>query len=857
MKFLIAKIHFVVLALVSASLLSGCKKEGTESLQGYGYVQFHIYKSGSTRAGNQLDYLHDAAKIRVTLRNSSNTILTPTISINTPDNDLAEYGMQSEKIRLMSGEYTLVDYQVYDAMDNSVLLSEPETRTVIQVIPDGLVSQDLFVDAVKRGWVKFQLTKDTSELPESRAGQDGADEYPFHSILCADVTVKNILTGETVQIQGLKTTFEIQRDQTADSPYYTSVCTTDSLLSFRAGTYSVVGFRTYFDDSKRVYETSSAVADNRFVVMDNQQTTANVPVTLHATSGHIADAMALREIWEALDGPNWKVKWNFNADIDLWTAQPGVEILENGRIASLNLEGTGARGDMPAAIGKLEELRVLYLGSHAYDPGTSNINPTRKLMELEQADRVAFRRSFHETFVNNSDPMSVFPKEMHRFFKLNGNFREADGEIRKLPQNNPNNYSNYITSLPNELNNCRKLQTLYIAYSPITKFPEDMSGLVALTDIEIFACPDLAKFPMGFASLPSLQVLTFSGNHGISSEELYNGLRAMNDGVAAAKLQGLFLLGQKLERLPSLTRMEYLSVINIQNCGISEIEAPFGKEHPFVEFLAAGNKLTQLPVDASGFFIGQDVLTETVEFANNEFTELPDIFDASENISMGTIDFSANKISKFGVYNGTYRGVNAQLLNLSGNRLTRFPVEIAKSNSRIPAMELSGNGIEVVEPEALKGDKIYMINTLDLSFNKIKELPAEFNRLTLPMLRGLDLSFNRFASFPYTAIDNQNLQIFLFRHQRDENGNRIMREWPRGIGGALPGLRALYLGSNDLRNIDDNLSYLIYTLDISDNPNISIDVSALCPYIESGYFDLIYSPNQDIRGCDKALDLNK
>lgn len=856
MKLLITKIHIVVLAILSVLSFTGCQEEEFAEAQGYGYVQFHLYKKGSTKAGNQLDYLHEAAKVRVTLRNSS-TVLTPTLTINTPDDKLAEYGVQSEKLKLMSGEYTLVDYQIYDALDNPVLLGEPDAGTVIQIVPGGLVSQDLLVNVVERGWVKFQLTKDTSELIQSKAANDGADGYPFHGILAADVTVKNIHTGETTQIKGLETKFELRNTQNGETPYYTSVCTTDSLLSFRAGTYSVVGFRTYFDDSRRVFETSDKVAENQFVVKDNQETTADVPVAMHLTSGHISDAMTLREIWEALDGPNWKVKWNFDSDVDLWTAQPGVEILDNGRVASLNLEGTGASGDMPAAIGKLSELRALYLGSHSYDPGNSNINPTQELAELGRTDRAAFRRSFHETFVRNSDPMAVFPEEMHRFFKLNGNFKEAKGKLRELPQNNPNNYSNYVTSLPDELNDCHKLEILYIGYSPITRFPEDMSGLKALTDMEIFACPDLKTFPAGFATLPSIQSITFSSNYNVTSEELYKGLCAMNEGAAAAKLQGLYLLGQKLDRLPDMSKMEYLSVLNIQNCGITEIEAPFGKDHPFVEFLAAGNKISKLPVDASGFFIGQDALTETVEFAGNEFTEFPDIFDASEGIGLGTIDFSANKISSFGSYNGKYRGVNAQLLNLSDNRLKKFPVEIAQSKSVIPAMELSGNGMEEIEPEALEGENIYMINTLDLSFNKLKKLPVEFNRLTLPMLRGLDLSFNRFSSFPYTAIDNQNMQIFIFRHQRDENGNRIMRDWPQGIGGALAGLRALYLGSNDLRNIEDDLSYLIYTLDISDNPNISIDVSALCPYIESGFFELIYSPDQDIRGCDKFLNLNK
>ena len=69
-------------------------------------------------------------------------------------------------------------------------------------------------------------------------------------------------------------------------------------------------------------------------------------------------------------------------------------------------------------------------------------------------------------------------------------------------------------------------------------------------------------------------------------------------------------------------------------------------------------------------------------------------------------------------------------------------------------------------------------------------------------------------------------------------------------------MRALFLGGNNIGKVPDTetISYLIYVLDISDNPNIIINVSDVCPYIKAGMYNLIYDPTQDIRGCD-ALDL--
>jgi len=93
----------------------------------------------------------------------------------------------------------------------------------------------------------------------------------------------------------------------------------------------------------------------------------------------------------------------------------------------------------------------------------------------------------------------------------------------------------------------------------------------------------------------------------------------------------------------------------------------------------------------------------------------------------------------------------------------------------------------------------------------------------------------------------------LIRNQRNAEGVRTLRTWPTGLY-TCPSLRAFYIGGNDLRKIDDTISYMIYIFEIIDNPNISIDVSDVCPYIKAGRYQLIYNRTQDIRGCD-ALNI--
>ena len=52
----------------------------------------------------------------------------------------------------------------------------------------------------------------------------------------------------------------------------------------------------------------------------------------------------------------------------------------------------------------------------------------------------------------------------------------------------------------------------------------------------------------------------------------------------------------------------------------------------------------------------------------------------------------------------------------------------------------------------------------------------------------------------------------------------------------------------------DTISHLIYHLDISDNPNITFDASAICYYWQQGAYNLIYDKTQNILNCDKMLE---
>ena len=860
MKFEKRNLTLLILALLSSVLLfTGCTEEAEPvSEPGYGYVQFHLFKKGSyTKAGDKLEYLRDAAKIRVTLRSQDNDIITPVAVVEAVDKNLSEWGLQTAKIRLIAGKYTMTAYEIYDGLDNSVLVGSPSETVVLDVKPNGIVSEDIALNVVDRGWAKFRLVKDLSEIVGTKAGKDGADEHPFYGIQSVDLTVKNKNTGEITEITNIEVTHKfVDGEKAADPDYISGICVSDTLVALKGGTYTVTKFRTYFDYFRKVYETSSNVAENEFVVKDNQKTDADVPVTLHTTSGHVQDALALREIWEALDGPNWRIKWEFNCDVDAWTANTGVQILGNGRVASLDLTGTGAKGAMPAAIAKLTELRKLTLGTIGYNAaaGGTTVTTGRKLTYFTPEDHEADRR----LTIGTRDPRSRFSKELQQSFEIAGD--PVKPSVKSLSERMPVMYkpevnATDIVSLPDEINQLKNLEHITIAFSPIKTFPADMSGLTALTDVEIFACTELTEFPKGLATCPKLTSLTYSFNVNTAVSSMEEGISAINNGPASKTIQLLYFPNQRIDNMPDLSNIPRLSVLVIQGCGLKSFAAPFGKDQFFVQFMASDNELTSLPRDEKGNFLAYNAETEEVNFSGNKFTELPDIFDAKSAYQVGTVDFSKNQIASV-EHGDAYRGIKAATFDISYNKLKELPVQLfGTSGSSISYLKIDGNGMEKISKEAIEGKYTYRTTTISMAYNKLKSLPDEFDSLTFPYLSGIDMSYNRFDYFPYTAVNNQYLSVFIFRHQRDADGDRCMRTWPAGIGQALAGLRALYLGSNDIRVVTDQLSYMIYNLDIQDNPNISIDVSAVCSYIKSGWFNLMYSPGQDIRGCDEALKL--
>lgn len=895
-----------IVSLLTMIMVTGCSDDDKELQSQYGYVQFKLYKKtieegAATRAKDKLDLLSEAQKINVVMLHEGVTI-SQTLRLNSYSDENAEFGLRSDKLQLLVGTYKIVGYYLYDGLDEELLAGSVGEDDEFTIVSGGLQQKDLTAEAVSRGMVTFKLIKDGLTTRASGEEATGEPDYLFQDIQIMDVTITNTFSHAKTTITNLKVSYEedYKEHQDADNPNdkYMDIGTAscDSVIWLPQGTYKVTGYTIYKKSgSSKTTLDGKTVSGESFVVENNKKTEATVPIQLSKTAEYIKDYIALKEIWEALHGKEWSyygdgtpagATWNFNKEIDMWGDQPGVSLNDKGRVISLSLEGFGAKGRVPDAIGQLTELKVLSFGSHNEKINGRLFGPNGITPDMTDAQKQKMRMHYKEHFLdydpreNMSDLLKdgINRNPEHKKIKTNNRIQLKDTQIGQTTNN--------ITFISKAIMRLTKLQQLYIANSPIkaedicedwenaeSEYAKEYetessswswSKLEDLTDIELYNCPNLKRLPDFLKKLPEMQLLNIACNKGICGCQLRDDWQALADADVGKKLQILYLGYNNLKEFPpseSLAKMEKLGLLDcIQNQLEGTLEA-FGSHVKLATLTLDYNEITEIPDNFCGF----TDQVETLSFAHNQLKYIPNIFNANSVYVMGSVDFSYNMIGSEGGNNikcsaSDFKGINASTISLSNNKITKFPTELFSSGSPITTIDLSNNLMTEIPENSLKPKdgnykNTHLLSVIDLRFNKLTKLSDDFRATTLPYLQNMDVSYNCFSKFPTEPLNSSQLQAFGIRHQRDANGNRILREWPEGIT-TCPSLIQLQIGSNDIRKVNETMTPQLWILDIQDNPNISIDLTSVCPYIENGLYKLFYDKTQDIRGCD-ALDIKR
>lgn len=886
MKFLKSSVLFVI-AIILSVVQVGCSRIDQPDYrdENYGYVQFKVYKEASyqnTKAVMpQLEYLSDATKVKVTLQYGENMIVQ-TLVLSAANSDAAEFGLRSEKLKLLTGNYQVLNFSLYDKVDQLVYEASPATDEVFEVVSDGLVVQDLLAKVVERGKARFTLKKDLTGF-EKTALKSSNREYTFDEIKSVSLTVKSHKSGRNTVLSHLKTTFSIHfnEDDDVEDGYQTSTMLCDTLVTLEAGKYDIISYQT-FDENKNTLETKTVTKQAVFEIMDNQVSDVDVPVALYHTDEYIKDYYALKAIWEALGGKDWYyigesfntgANWNFNKDVDLWGDQPGVQLHANGRVALIDLSNFGFYGEMPEELGQLTELRELYLGTHndtnlyTYESNDYSSNTNR--MSRMDAAKEYLRKTHPATQFSEPIARAMMEKnvsipeiEMYSKYAENEIIDKATGLMKVRPMDtNAGVLVNGLTKLPESIGNLKSLIKICIANSELASLPESFKDLTSCADVELYNLPKMVEFPEVLAQMPALIQANLSCNpqwsaasteyqrhDGTNGTQSDYGLDCLATGPSKETLQMIYMNQCGMSEVTrNMSNLKSLGLLSLSYNNIDKVY-PFGSDIVMVQLYLDHNKLTEIE-SVDGIFCGMDDV-ETLSFSYNKLTALPDIFSAKSMFTMSSVDFSGNQITSIEAKgpDGKYKGINVETLTLANNPLTTYPVEFAQSGSKINYINMRGCRLNHIPDEAFEGENVKFLVSLDLSYNDLDDLPSTFTAVNMPYFYGMELSYNKFSKFPFEPLDCSGLTVFGIRGQRNDAGERCLSQWPEGIY-QHTGLRGFYIGSNNLGMITDKISPLCYYLEVSDNPNIILDASTVCYEYSIGAYYLIYDKTQDIRGC--------
>ena len=861
MKFRIKTLMLSLAALLGVLATSCSDDDAVQPTDGYGYLQVKLSKivNRGLLEGTDLNQLSDAKKIELSLLYNQK-VIKQTLNLSSTGQNGAEYMLTSENLKLQAGQYTVTGYVIYGAYQEGSMADilqggVPDGDASFVIQPSQLTNYSLQLHAVQYGTFSATLTK---LLPEVRATGEAtySDLFSYDDIDSVSFVFSRNVGGATYREEHKAKAWRYTGDR-----YFN----TDS-ITLQAGDYTLVHYELFNKKRKFMYaqDLEQAFTVNHFTLTE-QEVDVQIPM-----SEAIADYIALRQIWDAMDGEHWSftgdseasgANWLFRFSdgtprpVDAWGNQPGVGLGNNGRVVSLNLGAFNPRGVVPDAIGQLTALQTLYLGTHDEEfmgsatDGMEGVAGCRDSPYARAEAGVAVRE--HRMDIARERTAMRLACRADRLYPSRLKWSGA----QPLTHVYLTTYSqgigdpaNRITGISEQIGNLTNLEVLYIANAQLKRLPQAMARLSALTDLELFNLPLEELDPEMFAGMTNLVSLNMSGIYGMAPTDLVTSM----EGVCryCSKLQLWYMNDNKLPRLPhNLPRLTDLRLLDAAFNKISTLESiqPVAP----VQLLLDYNEIREFPLD----FCGVNDL-ETFSAQANQLQQFPSFISNKEGMyTISTVDLSTNKMHGFQT---GFKGIRVETLKLGMNEMGRregstekgtFPREFADTQSEINYLVLEGNNIDTITNAALKNLKT--LQALDCSGNHLKGIPSGWNSENFPYLTGVEMSDNEFRGFP-TAILNvmrmQQLYMTTIGYYKDEAKTkwvRTMTEWPTDLN-QHPGLLVVDFTSNDFRTVGkfpSNVNQLI----VNDNPNIKMTVPAAVVYrIMNGTFGLGYDEDQDI-----------
>lgn len=195
------------------------------------------------------------------------------------------------------------------------------------------------------------------------------------------------------------------------------------------------------------------------------------PSLINAQAVNVQDSLALVDLYNSTDGPNWTNNYNWltSAPVSLWAK---IKV-KNGRVVEINLQINNLEGYIPSSIGDLTSLESLYL----YHNKLSGIIPPE----------IGNLKKLSNLYLNENKLTGKIPPEIGNLSKLkllwlflnelSGSIPSELGNLENLEELSLG--VNQLTgNIPPQIGNLRHLEILYLYYNQLSgNIPRELGRL--------------------------------------------------------------------------------------------------------------------------------------------------------------------------------------------------------------------------------------------------------------------------------------------------------------------------------------------------------------------------------------------
>ena len=291
---------WVFIASVSLFLMNSCT-EDDDNLQPdnqYGYIQLKLYKQASRALmeGNVLNRLDEARKIELSLIHKGRSI-KQSLNLSYTGVGGSEFMLTSENLKLASGDYQIVGYVIYGAYKEGTMaeilqVGTPDDNRTFTITPQQMTLHPLYIESVSYGTFCATMEKVLPELTRANS-YTATDLFNYEKIDSIRFVLSRNIDGINYREE-----HKVKAWRNKNERYFH----TDT-LTLQAGDYSLVRYELSDKSRKFMY---AADTELNFQINHFEFTSQNVPVEIPESEA-MHDYIALRQIWEAMDGKNWSI----------------------------------------------------------------------------------------------------------------------------------------------------------------------------------------------------------------------------------------------------------------------------------------------------------------------------------------------------------------------------------------------------------------------------------------------------------------------------------------------------------------------------------------------------------------------